>query len=100
MEWIQLGTHMIPEECLGPIDLNFEAGTGQGTFVRQYLRNLGTLYGPNVISPPTYLDFRGSEAQTIRRWFTRSTQTSQVTVMLSGEEEPETTNKTRGAGKG
>jgi hypothetical protein len=55
------------------------------------------MYGPAVISPPTHLDFRGEEAQTTRRWFTSTGQTGGLTVMLSGEEEPE--NKTAAAGK-
>jgi hypothetical protein len=95
--YIRLGSYRIPSECLGPCNLNEENGSETGTFVRVHLRNLGTVYGPNVVSPPTYLDFRGAEAQEIRRWFSRMEQTSNVTVITGGEEEPET--KTRAAGK-
>jgi hypothetical protein len=98
---VQFGQHVIPEECLGPMDLNYQRtqSEGGGAFVRVHLRNLGTLYGPNVASPPTHLDFKGAEAQAIRRWATRMEQTGRLTTIIGGEEEDAGNGKKAAAGK-
>ena len=97
-ETVQLGPHRIPWSSLHSINLSYQDSVPR--CVRVWFRSNGIGYGPpTALQPPAFLDFRGADAQAIRRNM-RAMNSQNVLLEYTEATETETAPpKTRAAGK-
>ena len=94
--FIQVGQYTIPTSSVSHVDAEYERtqAEGGGKCVRVWLNSQG-YPNPTQQQPPQFLDFRGQQAQQIRRNIRNLGTTGNLTVFLGSEEGGETTDAPR-----
>ena len=99
----QIAQYLYPDGSIHHIDLNYEPTVsegGGGSRVRVWL-NTPQSFGPNTQAmPPAFHDFRGQQAQAIRRNAAKMAVGANLTVLLEVDEARETTEQPRTAAAG
>lgn len=99
--FVQIGQHTIPQDSIREIDLRYQQTQSEGgnQCVRVWLNTNGYTNPGMPSQPPTFLDFRGSEAQTIRRNVAKLNIGGNVTELLAADEAEDSKPATKAAGK-